>query len=90
MHAGKQPFLKRNWADEIHTYLYFSYVDSISEPVINPRLTVTIASIFLIVSLLVFACLKRKWRKLVRTIECCRVHAKGLRGKERSKNTEGF
>jgi len=56
---GEQPILKRNWTDKTHTYFYFSYVNSVSELAIIPWLIV-VASVFLIVSVIVFLVLKKK------------------------------
>jgi len=56
----KQPVLKKKWMDEIHTYMYFSYVNSVSKPAISPWLIVAVASAFLIVPVLVFLVLKKK------------------------------
>jgi len=57
---AEHPDLKRKWTDETHTYLYFSYVNSVSKPAISPWLIVAVASAFLIVSVLVFLVLKKK------------------------------
>ncbi len=56
----EQPVLKRKWTDEIHTYFYLSYVNSVSKPAISPWLIVAVASVFLIVPVLVFLVLKKK------------------------------
>jgi len=57
---GEHPGLKRKWTDETNTYLYFSYVNSVSKSAISPWLIVAVASVFLIVFVLVFLVLKKK------------------------------
>lgn len=61
---GEQPVLQRKWADETHTYWYFSYVNNVPESTINPWIFVAAASVILIVLATVFVILKRKtWTK---------------------------
>ena len=57
---GEHPGLKRKWTDEINTYLYFSYVNSVSQSAISPWLIAAVASTLLVVSVIVFLVLKKK------------------------------
>jgi parallel beta-helix repeat protein len=56
----EQPVLKRKWMDGVNTYWYFSYVNSLSEPTINPWLIIAVALVILIVSASVFIVFKKK------------------------------
>jgi len=57
---GEEPSLKRKWTDEMNTYLYFSYVNSVSQSAISPWLIAAVASALLIVSAIVYLVLKKK------------------------------
>jgi len=57
---GEQPVLKRKLTVEMKTYFYFSYVNSVVESAISPWLMVLVASVFIIISMLVFLVLKKK------------------------------
>jgi len=56
---GEQPVLKRRWADEIYTYLYFSDVNGVYKSAFSPWRIAAMASA-LIIFALVFFFLKKK------------------------------
>ena len=57
---GEEPVLERKWTDEIHTYFYFSYMNSVSNSTIGPWLFAIVASAFLLEFAVVFLLLARR------------------------------
>ena len=58
----EQPPLQRKWTDGINTYLYFSYVNRVSEQTISPWVIAAVASVLLTASVIVFFVLKKQHR----------------------------